>query len=124
MNWIKGAFDSFRIEEAYNWRDDIMEITRRIVHETDEAWFNNIAEHFEADLSEIRDFLEMKRKKMQKPQTNADRIRGMTDEELAEFLGKVTAGGYGMCAPGHYDCTGKDSCAPCWLDWLKEEGER
>ena len=56
-----------------------------------------------------------------KPQTNADRIRAMTDEELAEWIGKVTAGGYGMCAPGHYDCTGKDSCAPCWLDYLKQE---
>lgn len=55
------------------------------------------------------------------PQTNADRIRAMSDEELAEFLGKVSAGGYGMCAPGHYDCTGKDSCAPCWLDWLRQE---
>ena len=57
----------------------------------------------------------------EEPMTNADRIRAMTDEELAEFFGKVSAGGYGMCAPGHYDCAGKDSCAPCWLDWLKQE---
>ena len=55
--------------------------------------------------------------------TNADRIRSMTDEELAEWIGKVTDGGYGMCAPGHYDCQGKDSCAPCWLDWLTREAE-
>lgn len=55
--------------------------------------------------------------------TNADRIRSLSDEELAEWIGKVTGGGYGMCAPGHYDCTGKDSCAPCWLDWLKKEVE-
>jgi hypothetical protein len=54
-------FDSFRVEEAYNWHDDIMEITRRIVHETDEARLSNIAEHFEVDLSEIRRFLEIKR---------------------------------------------------------------
>lgn len=58
---------------------------------------------------------------LNRPLTNADRIRAMTDEELAEFLGKVSDGGYGMCAPGHYDCTGKDSCAPCWLDWLRQE---
>ena len=58
-----------------------------------------------------------------KPQTNADRIRAMSDEELAEWIGKVTEGGYGMCAPGHYDCTGKDSCAPCWLEWLREEDQ-
>ena len=55
------------------------------------------------------------------PITNADRIRAMTDEDLAEWIGKVTAGGYGMCAPSHYDCTGKDSCAPCWLDWVRQE---
>lgn len=50
--------------------------------------------------------------------TNADRIRSMTDEELAEFfdntcienLGKVRCDSYGRC----YDCM---------LDWLKEEGE-
>lgn len=51
--------------------------------------------------------------------TNADHIRSMTDEELAEFfdntcienLGKVRCDSYGRC----YDCM---------LDWLKEEGEQ
>ena len=59
--------------------------------------------------------------------TNADRIRAMTDEELAEFMALNTD-----C----YYCRAKDNdrCAslattPCgdiWLDWLKqaaEEGE-
>ena len=55
------------------------------------------------------------------PATNYDRLRAKSVEEMAEWIGKVTAGGYGMCAPGHYDCTGKESCAPCWLDWLKQE---
>lgn len=58
-----------------------------------------------------------------KPITNYERLICKTPEELAEWIGKVTAGGYGMCAPGHYDCTGKDSCAPCWLEWLKEEAQ-
>lgn len=90
MDGLKGAFDSFRVEEAYNWRDDIMEITRQIVHETDEARLNNIAEHFEVDLSEIRDFLEMKRKKMQKPQTNADLIRSADSElTMADLILKL-----------------------------------
>lgn len=52
------------------------------------------------------------------PKTNADRIRSMTDEELAEFfdntcienLGKVRCDSYGRC----YDCM---------LDWLKEEAK-
>lgn len=119
MDGLKGVFDSFRVEEAYNWRDDIMEITRLIVHETDEARLNNIAEHFEVDLSEIREFLEMKRKKMQKPQTNADRIRAMTDEELAEFLWRYA--GTGVCPPIMCSETEKCGAEKCWLDWLKQE---
>lgn len=61
--------------------------------------------------------------KPRKPMTWGDKLRAMSDEELAEWIGKVTAGGYGMCAPGHYDCTGKNSCAPCWLDWLRQEAK-
>lgn len=114
--------DSFRVEEAYNWRDDIMEITHRIVYETDEARLNNIAEHFEVDLSEIREFLEMKRKKMQKPQTNADRIRSMTDVELADWLG-VYCNGQTAQEVGKPCVSGIGSCEECWLDWLKQEAE-
>lgn len=55
--------------------------------------------------------------------TNADRIRAKSDEELAAWISEVMDGGYGKCAPGHYDCTGKDSCAPCWLEWLKSGAE-
>lgn len=55
------------------------------------------------------------------PKTNADRIRAMTDEELAEFLGTVMSGGYGKCPDGYFDCSNRKSCAECWLDWLKEE---
>lgn len=39
-----------------------------------------------------------------KPQTNADRIRSMTDEELAEWIISITE-----------DLTTR------WLDWLKQE---
>ena len=129
MNGIKGSFDSFRVEEAYNWRDDNMEITRRIVHETDEARLNNIAEHFNVDLSEIREFLEMKRKKMQKSQTNGDRIRAMTDEELAELIRDNIDGSIckievfeTITCPGSLMADGKD-CYDRWLDWLKQEYE-
>ena len=54
-----------------------------------------------------------------KPQTNADRIRAMSDEELAELL-------YNGCT-GH-KCTNyypeenlEEQCKRCWLDWLKQE---
>lgn len=46
----------------------------------------------------------------------ADRIRAMTDEELAEFLAE-------------YRCTHKAphcmeaNCAQCWLEWLRQEAE-
>ena len=56
--------------------------------------------------------------------TNADRIRAMSDEELAEFMALNTD-----C----YYCRAKDNdrCAslattPCgdiWLDWLKQEAD-
>jgi len=43
--------------------------------------------------------------------TNADRIRNMTDEELAEWLScNCTGDGYGNSAED-------------WLDWLKEEAK-
>ena len=56
-------------------------------------------------------------------QTNADRIRSMSDEELAEWLWFKT----GQCPP--FDrCPQPDRETPCvmkecWLDWLKQEGE-
>lgn len=117
MDGGKGVFDSFRVEEAYRWRDDIMEITRRIVHETDEARINNIADHFEVDLSEIREFLKMKQRQKRKPQTNADRIRSMTDEELAEWIANLHCPHY---EDDDYTC---DDCEECWIDWLKQEAK-
>ena len=52
------------------------------------------------------------------PLTNADRIRGMSDEELANFLWQDC--GMGNCPP--VECKGKRCKAEkCWLDWLKQE---
>lgn len=51
--------------------------------------------------------------------SNADRIRAMTDEELAQWI----AGIYPDCPPGFspapLGCD--DVCAECWLEWLKGE---
>lgn len=64
--------------------------------------------------------------KQRKPITNADRIRAMSDEELAEFIQKS---GYGSC-PNVPQCPQyesgdkpytEDGCRKCWLDWLKQE---
>lgn len=63
-------------------------------------------------------------------QTNADRIRAMTDEELAELIGdnidcsicKKEVFETATC-PGLLTADGKD-CYGCWLDWLRKECER
>lgn len=55
----------------------------------------------------------------EKPQTNADRIRSMTDEELAEVL-------FGSCIEhmGVEECSHPEkACKSCVLDWLKAESE-
>lgn len=55
-----------------------------------------------------------------KPITKADRIRAMSDEDLAEYMGDVQTWG-GCPNHGARNCT--ENCADCWLDWLKQEGE-
>lgn len=61
----------------------------------------------------------------QKPQTNADCIRSMTDEELAEWIADKAANhGGGCCAPGCNDCSiHPDGCTQAWLDWLRKEAK-
>ena len=57
------------------------------------------------------------------PKTKADRIRAMSDEEMAkEFSGQCPAifGGTRMAGE---ECAGFESCQDCWLDWLKQEEE-
>jgi len=52
--------------------------------------------------------------------TNADSIRAMTDEELAEWLDKhVECMGHDCPADKH--CGVAESCKQAWLDWLKAE---
>lgn len=47
--------------------------------------------------------------------TNADRIRAMTDEKLADYLYSMTFN----CPPVNCE---SDGCEVCWLDWLKQKG--
>lgn len=48
-----------------------------------------------------------------KPLTNADRIRAMTDEELAEIIECQDSRQWDECYQG--------DCKECLLDWLKQE---
>lgn len=58
-------------------------------------------------------------KSLNKPITNADRIRAMSDEELAEWF-NVMNGIDKVCPDfGAHNC--RESCRECWLDWLKRE---
>lgn len=52
-----------------------------------------------------------------KPPTNADRLRAMSDEELADYFAELS------CWPnaGREDCRGMANCMDCWLDWLRQE---
>lgn len=55
--------------------------------------------------------------------TNADRIRAMTDEELAEFIGRIEIGDFGPQVYGKTFCDmckGQYECDDCRLWWLKQ----
>lgn len=58
-------------------------------------------------------------------QTNADRIRNMSDEELAEFLDIIGEDGI---SSQYTDvpcdcCCEKTECSKCWKEWLQSEAE-
>ena len=59
--------------------------------------------------------------------SNADRIRSMPDEELAEFFLKVNIAYAESCMTGKSDCVWEDypthdkGCKDCYLEWLKSE---
>lgn len=50
--------------------------------------------------------------------TNADRIRKMSDEELAEFMNDSNA------CKNFRKCNDNWTCDACWLDWLKQGYEQ
>lgn len=59
------------------------------------------------------------------PKTNADRIRSMNDEELAEFLDIIEQDGIQSQYGGvPCDCcTEKTECSSCWKEWLQSKVE-
>lgn len=60
-----------------------------------------------------------------KPKTNADRIRNMSDEELAEFLDDVEGRGisYQYANLPCDCCYEKTECSKCWKEWLQSKAE-
>ena len=57
-----------------------------------------------------------------KPQTNADRIRSMTDEELTVFL-ELTVPRPWCASPCRQGDIWNAKCERCVLDWLKQEAK-
>lgn len=47
--------------------------------------------------------------------TNADRIRAMSDEELAKAMN--------MLCPPVTNCIDGGECVKCWTDWLRQPAE-
>ena len=61
------------------------------------------------------------------PQTNADKIRAMTDEKLASLLCNYACVRM-TCPAGELDCEGRmeigyKACLKRWLDWLQKEAD-
>ena len=66
--------------------------------------------------------IEMLYGKTNKPMTNADRIRSMTDEEIATL---IILNCQGRECPDTSFCRSEEEaaerCWKCWLEWLKQE---
>lgn len=66
------------------------------------------------------DFYDYVRNRAKKTITNADRIRAMTDKELAMFLTESTSNALLVLGIG---CREKSKSAFDWLDWLRQEAD-
>ena len=58
-----------------------------------------------------------------KPITNADRIRAMSDEELAEFIDRCEMNDIDSAKTFCDLCNGQYECDQCRLDWLQQPAE-
>ena len=80
----------------------------------------------DAEFADDSECAEFNRAVENKPMTNADRIRAMSDEELAGFLMKlmhnnVQCFGEGMFP--YHPCPQEQNCKQCGLDWLQQPAE-
>lgn len=74
-----------------------------------------------ADVKDYPPYLDYPKER--KKLTNADKIRQMSDEELAALFAP-TDKGLKPCPEGaKYPKSCEHGCGNCWLDWLKREVE-
>ena len=65
-------------------------------------------------------------KNLYEPMTNADRIRSMSDEELAGFLMKLMHNNIQCFGEGmfpYHPCPQEQNCKQCGIDWLQQPAE-
>lgn len=58
-----------------------------------------------------------------KPITNADRIRAMSDEELADFIDRCEMNDIDYAKTFCDLCNGQYECNQCRIDWLQQPAE-
>lgn len=104
---------SRRLERASGYSDEHWDAEERHAH----ADYIDALKHAVTALAICRE----REEAAKKPKTNADRIRNMTDEELAEMVSmkvcRIVKPDGSDCPKGFY--FGK--CDKCVLKWLKQE---
>lgn len=72
-----------------------------------------------ADCAHSGEDRELEKRSCYIPMTNGDRIRSMSDEELAKIISD------GGCPPkiSEIVCETTDDCNVCWRNWLKQPAE-
>lgn len=55
--------------------------------------------------------------------TNADRIRALDDEELAEWISKIMDCNVCVNMNGYFPCHNEECCPDHWLNWLKSSAK-
>ena len=80
-------------------------------------WCSTCANYFPNDCCDCCDGTDANHECYEKKPmpTNADRIRAMSDEELAWFYAVKISSCYGC------ESSTTEDCAKCWLDWLQQE---
>ena len=59
-----------KMQETYKWNDDVLEIQQKLVQEIEKKRMEIIVDHFQIDLSEFREFIEAKKRKMEGEQND------------------------------------------------------
>ena len=93
-------------------------------------WFDKIGGMLPSDeylnlgwaIGDVLDTLELLRMLQPKVETNADRIRAMSDEELAKYLSNPCDCAVDPERDGYREC-GNDLCVKYLLEWLQQPAE-